>query len=69
MLHDIHQRALRRAAKILGGEEQVRTYLGASEVELSAWAGEGELPRKVFLRLVDLITEEDVRHVQAVSRR
>ena len=69
MLHDIHQRALRRAAKILGGEEQVRTYLGASEVELSAWAGQGELPRKVFLRLVDLITEEDVRHVQAVSRR
>jgi len=69
VLHDIHQRALRRAAKILGGEEQVRTYLGASEVELSAWAGQGELPRKVFLRLVDLITEEDVRHVQAVSRR
>lgn len=69
MLHDIHERALRRAAKILGGEEQVRTYLGASEGELSAWAGQGELPRKVFLRLVDLITEEDVRSVTAVSRR
>ena len=69
MLHDIHERALRRAAKILGGEEQLRTYRGASEVDLSAWAGQGELPRKVFLRLVDLITEEDVRTVQAVSRR
>ena len=69
MLHDIHERALRRAAKILGGEEQLRTYLGASEVDLSAWAGQGELPRKVFLRLVDLITEEEVRTVQAVSRR
>jgi hypothetical protein len=69
VLHDIHERALRRAAKILGGEEQLRTYLGASEVDLSAWAGQGELPRKVFLRLVDLITEEEVRTVQAVSRR
>ena len=69
MLHDIHERALRRAAKILGGDEQLRTYIGASESELSAWAGQGELPRKVFLRLVDLITEEDVRHVQAASRR
>ena len=69
MLHDIHERALRRAAKILGGEEQLRTYLGASEVDLSAWAGQGELPRKVFLRLVDLITEEEVRTVKAVSRR
>jgi hypothetical protein len=69
VLHDIHQRALKRAAKILGGDEQVRTYLGASETELLAWAGQGELPRKMFLRLVDLITEEDVRTVQAVSRR
>jgi len=69
VLHDIHERALRRAVKILGGEEQVRTYLGTTESELSAWAGQGELPRKVFLRLVDLITEEDVRTVQAVSRR
>jgi hypothetical protein len=69
VLHDIHQRALKRAVKILGGDEQLRTYLGASEVELTTWTGQGELPRKIFLRLVDLITEEDVRTVQAVSRR
>jgi hypothetical protein len=66
VLHDIHDRALRRAAKILGGEEQLRVYLGAAEGELSTWQGQAELPRKIFLRLVDLITEEEVR---AVSRR
>lgn len=69
MLHDIHDRALRRAAKILGSEEKLCVYLGASEGELSTWQGQAELPRKVFLRLVDLITEEDVRSVTAIARR
>jgi hypothetical protein len=64
VLHDIHTRALRRAAEILGGNEQVRAYLGASELDLSNWTQQGELPRNMFLRLVDLITDEDVRRVQ-----
>jgi hypothetical protein len=64
VLHDIHIRALRRAAKILGGDEQLRLYLGASEGDFHTWTGQQELPRNVFLRLVDIITEEEVRIVK-----
>lgn len=69
MLHDIHIRALKRAAQILGGEEQLRLYLGASEVDFSSWNSLQELPRNVFLRLVDIITEEEVRNVKAYATR
>jgi len=64
VLQDIHQRALRRAAEILGGNERLRLHLEASEVEFSSWTGRRELPRDVFLRLVDIITEEEVRTIR-----
>jgi hypothetical protein len=69
VLHDIHSRALKRAAQILGGEEQLRLYLGASEVDFASWNSLQELPRNVFLRLVDIITEEEVRNVKAYAAR
>ena len=69
MLHDIHNRALRRAAQMLGGEEQLRLHLGATETDFSSWAGLQELPRNIFLRLVDIITDEEVRQVTSYARR
>ena len=69
MLHDIHIRALKRAAQILGGDENLRLHLGASETDFSNWSGERELPRNVFLRLVDIITDEEVRKVGAYAKR
>ena len=60
MLQDIHQRALRRAAEIVGSNEGLRIHLGASETEFASWPGQRELPRDVFLRLVDIITAEEV---------
>ena len=69
MLHDIHTRALKRATEILGGEDKLRTYLGASEIDYSSWISEKELPRNIFLRLVDIITDEDVRRIAGVVRR
>jgi hypothetical protein len=69
MLHDIHDRALRRAAQILGGEEKLRLHLGATEIDFTSWAGQQELPRNIFLRLVDIITEEEVRQVTTYARR
>ena len=65
MLQDIHQRALRRAAEILGSNEGLRIHLGASEAEFASWASRRELPRDIFLRLVDIITEEEVRSVRS----
>jgi len=69
VLHDIHTRALRRAAQILGGEDNLRTHLGATEIDYSSWLGQKELPRNIFLRLVDIITDEEVRQVTSYSRR
>jgi len=69
VLHDIHTRALKRATEILGGEDKLRTYLGASEIDYSSWISEKELPRNIFLRLVDIITDEDVRRIAGVVRR
>ena len=69
MLHDIHTRALRRAAQILGGEERLRLHLGATEIDYSSWLNQKELPRNVFLRLVDIITDEEVRQVASYARR
>jgi len=69
VLHDIHTRALKRAAEILGGDEKLRTFLGATELDFSTWLGQQELPRNIFLRLVDVITDEEVRRVAGVVRR
>ena len=69
MLHDIHTRALKRAAEILGGEDKLMIFLGASEHDYSAWVNQHELPRNIFLRLVDLITDDDVRRVAASASR
>jgi hypothetical protein len=69
VLHDIHHRALRRAAQILGGDEQLLQHLGATETDFSTWIGSQELPRNIFLRLVDIITDEEVRNVKAYASR
>lgn len=61
MLNDIHTRALRCASQRVGGEERLRQHLGASETDFSAWTAQPELPRSVFLRLVDIITGEETR--------
>lgn len=67
MLQDIHQRALRRAAEIIGSNEELRRHLGTSEDEFASWAGKRELPRDIFLRLVDIITVEEVRSVRRLK--
>jgi hypothetical protein len=66
--HEIHRRALRRAAEILGGDEQLRLHLGATEVDFASWNGARELPRNIFLRLVDIITDEEIRQVRRTAR-
>lgn len=68
MHHELHNRALRRAAELLGGEEKLRLHLGASELEFSSWNAHTELPRNVFMRLVDIICGEE-SHVRVRGRR
>ncbi len=61
MLNDIHTRALRCASQRVGGDDQLRVQLGVSEGDFSSWTAQAELPRNVFLRLVDIITGEETR--------
>ena len=61
LLHDIHTRALRNAARVLGGDEALRCHLGASEEDFTGWSARRELPQNIFLRLVDIITREESR--------
>lgn len=68
MHHELHNRALRRAAELLGGEEKLRLHLGASELEFSSWNAHTELPRNVFMRLVDIICGEE-SNVRVRGRR
>jgi len=65
MLQDIHKRALRRAAELIGGNEPLRIYLGVSETEFMGWTGKRDLPREIFLRLVDIIIDEQKRDVRS----
>ena len=65
LLQDIHKRALRCAAEIIGGNEELRVHLGVSEMEFVSWAGKRDLPRDIFLRLVNIITKEPVRDVRS----
>jgi len=67
VLQDIHKRALRRAAEIVGGNEELMRHMGASEAEFSSWAGKRDLPREIFLRLVDIITNEEVCSVRRLK--
>jgi len=58
---NLHARALRRAAQVLGGVEPLRAYLGVSMKDLSRWmAGEVCAPDSVFLRVVDLLAEDEL---------
>lgn len=69
MHHELHNRALRRAAELLGGEEKLRLRLGATEIEFSSWNAQTELPKNVFMQLVDIICGEEPRNVRIRTSR
>jgi hypothetical protein len=54
----LHAQLLLRAADILGGSEQLESFLSVSETRLRIWErGITPLPDDVFLKLVDLVIE------------
>ena len=61
----VHVRALRRAAQSLGGVEALRAYLQVSMSQLAGWLhGEASPPEAVFLRVVDLLAEEELTAIK-----
>ena len=58
--------ALKRAAEILGGRPQLRSYLKVSAMCLGLWiSGATTLPDDDFLRLVDLIVDAEVAKLKS----
>jgi len=59
MENGVNIRALRLAARLLGGPAKLRDALGVSSVDMADWlAGTKELPREVLLRVMDLILDD-----------
>jgi DNA-binding transcriptional regulator YdaS (Cro superfamily) len=61
MRSTLHSRAVQRAADIAGGEAALAAYLNVSPVAVRAWiSGVAEVPPEHFLKVVDIITDEEV---------
>jgi len=62
-------RALRRAAQELGSVEALRAHLQVSMSQLAGWLhGEAPLPDAVFLKVVDLLSEQELTAVKQGMR-
>lgn len=59
-LPTVYARALKRAAEIVGGAEQLAVQLRVVPSHLALWIdGSAPTPPDIFLRAVDLISEHD----------
>jgi len=59
MAASVQIRALQKAAELAGGRRALAERLGVKAAEIEKWAsGKAELPREVFLRVVELIIDE-----------
>ena len=66
----LYSRTLARAAEILGGAEALRAHLGVSMRRLALWMhGYAQPPDEVFLRVVDLLTEHELKTLQGELRQ
>lgn len=62
MFESIPMRGLRKAAKLLGGEPQVRAYLGVGAGELYRWMrGQAPVPPSVVVRVIEFLAETESR--------
>lgn len=70
MAKSIYCRTVDMAAEILGGQEAVATYLGATPDMVASWAaGNSEPAVNFFLRLVELIEAENGQRCPIGYRR
>ena len=51
-------RALQKAAELTGGRKKLAERLGVKAAEVEKWLAGTEIPREIFLRVVDLIIDE-----------
>jgi hypothetical protein len=60
MVESIPMRGLRKAAKLLGGEPQVRAFLGVPAGDLYRWMrGQAPVPAPVVIRVIELLANHE----------
>jgi DNA-binding transcriptional regulator YdaS (Cro superfamily) len=58
---NVYSRTLRRAAQIVGGDDELASLLKVTPTHLALWLqGTGVPPSDVFLQAVDLVTAQGV---------
>lgn len=56
-------RGLRKAAKLLGGEPQVRAFLDVPAGDLFRWMrGQAPVPPAIVVRVIEFLAETESRH-------
>jgi len=56
----VYSRAVRKAAELIGGRERLSRMLQVPLEEIEKWiADKGKPPREIFLRVVDLIIDDN----------
>lgn len=69
MSASVYSRAVRKAAELLGGRDQLSRTLQVPLAEIDKWiVGEAKPPREIFLRIVDLILDETSASGEAGER-
>jgi hypothetical protein len=57
-MSSVYARAVRKAAELAGGNAKLARLLQVPVTEIEKWiAGEGQPPRDLFLRVVDIIVD------------
>lgn len=70
MMHDIKLEVVRRACDIAGGSERLSERLGVEIHTIRFWlAGRATPPESAFLRLVDIVLEDDIARAAQDRRR
>ena len=68
MENPVHERALLRAAGILGSVDALAERLQVHPALLAMWMrGTGSLPQEVFLKVVDIVLERDINAILSPS--
>lgn len=62
MVESMPMRGLRKAARLLGGEPQVRAFLGVPATDLFRWMrGLAPVPAAVAVRVIEFLAETEQR--------
>lgn len=65
MVESIPMRGLRKAARLLGGEPQVRAFLGVPASDLYRWMrGQAPVPPTIAVRVIEFLAETEQRRTR-----